>query len=63
MPFLCSNKLPAPSLAKSSNHHGSQALTGIKDVQYRTPDTEEHKGFTWRTSIVVLDPLIEESIG
>lgn len=31
--------------------------------QSNTPDTEEHNGITWQIGIVILDPLLEESIG
>jgi hypothetical protein len=28
-----------------------------------TPDTEERNRLTWQTGIVILDPVLEESIG
>jgi hypothetical protein len=28
-----------------------------------TPDIEEYNGLTWKTGIVILDPLLEELIG
>jgi hypothetical protein len=59
--FFCSNNLPVQHHLQRSQSIMDHNLSQVPKKS-NTPNTESHNGRTCQTGIVILDPLLEESI-